>query len=125
MPTDSNVNNEVAEHNHSPATDTSLVSTTSTNATQRSTQVHAADDFNSIISQAIVQRVSNFFECTCNNRTKACLSARAAVATALMDAGDEREELSGKRVFKNHIINALNIPPSTGFRLFNSAKKHS
>ncbi|MFN9900711.1 MAG: hypothetical protein ACK55Z_18420, partial [bacterium] len=64
-----------------------------------------------------------FFECTHNNTTKACQSARLAVTTSIMDAGDEREELTGNHITKNKIIKALNIPSATVFCMLNKAHK--
>lgn len=117
------VSNETFQNNQSPVT-TSSASTVSRNRGMNQTSQRPTDeDSEIIISRAIVQRISRFFECTRNNKTKACQSARLAVATAMMDAGDEREDLTGNHITKNQIIKALNIPSATGFRMLNKAHK--
>ena len=87
------------------------------------TQSFGFDHHSTVVSRAIVQRIIKFFEYTQKNLTKSCLSAKAAIATAVVDSDDEEEELSGIKVSDHQIQQLLNIPRNSALRVFKKARK--
>ena len=76
-----------------------------------------------VVSRAIINRMRQFFEYTKKNLTKSCLSAKAAIATAVVNAGDVIDDSVCVKVSDRHIHQILNIPRSSAKWLFKKAKK--